>query len=79
MLEARRRRCSFRSVLYPVLVLSSRLRLGVLASAVPLPVPELRVADNLECKPGIIRLREMPAPDADEAESGGRLMAISTL
>ena len=51
--------------------------MGVLASAVPLSVPKLCFADALECIPGIVRVCEVPNPDADEAESGALVTAIN--
>ena len=64
-----RRRCPIRPLLYPVLILQTGLRLGVLAPAVPVPLPEVRFAHYLARFPHIVRVREVPAPDAIEAHS----------
>ena len=77
LLEPERRRRANRQILHPVLVLSARLRLGVLAATMPLSVPKLCFANDLECIPGIVRLCEVPNPDADEAESGASVTAIN--
>ena len=72
LLEAERRRCPRRAVM----VLSSRMRTGVLASAVP--VSGLRCAHHLGRIPAIVRVHEVHAPDAGQSESGGRYRRIST-
>ena len=50
--------------------------MGLLASAEPIPMPEVRFADDLGRIPRIIRLCKVPAPDAAEAESEVRHLAF---
>ena len=65
-------------VLNPFLVLQGKLRVGQLASTVSVFVPGVHSAHDLERIPHFIRVREVPAPDAGEAESGMRYTSVAS-
>ena len=74
--EERRGRQSRPLVLHAVLVLRTRLRMGMLAPAVPVAVCGVCFPDDLGRVPRILRVCEVPKPDAVEAESVSALLAF---